>query len=48
MRSKWATPVVQKQRLAYMDNLNNKVRTLGDYETDHFNERLKNLKTFSN
>ena len=41
MRSKWSTPVVQKQRLAYMDNLNSKVRSRGTYETDQFNERLK-------
>jgi hypothetical protein len=40
MRSKWSTPVVQKQRVAYMDNLNMKVRSRGDFELDQFNERL--------
>jgi hypothetical protein len=46
MRSKWSTPVVQKQRLAYMDNLNSKVRTRGTYETDQFNERLMDLNIY--
>ncbi|CAF3477823.1 unnamed protein product [Rotaria sp. Silwood1] len=41
-RSKWSTPVVQKQRVAYMDNLNTKVRSRGTYETDQFNERRWN------
>ncbi|CAF2515663.1 unnamed protein product [Rotaria sp. Silwood2] len=41
-RSKWSTPVVQKQRVAYMDNLNAKVRSRGTYETDQFNERRWN------
>jgi len=45
-RSKWSTPVVQKQRLAYMDNLNSKVRSRGSHETDQFNERLKYLNIY--
>jgi len=40
MRSKWSTPAVQKQRLAYMDNLSSKVRSRGTRDTDQFNERL--------
>lgn len=44
MRTKYATPVVQKQRLAYMDNLNTKVRSRTDYETDRFNERFAKNK----
>ena len=39
-RSKWSTPVVQKQRLAYMDNLNSKANSGGSYGTDQFNERF--------
>lgn len=39
-RSKWSTPVVQKQRLAYMDNLTSKIRSRGPHETDQFNERF--------
>ncbi len=45
-KSKWSTPVVQKQRLAYMDNLNSKVRTRGVYETDQFNERLPDFNIY--
>ena len=37
-RTRYATPVVQKQRLAYMDNLNTKVRSRD--QTDQFNERF--------
>ncbi|CAF0934799.1 unnamed protein product [Adineta ricciae] len=37
--SKWSTPVVQKQRLAYMDKLNSKIRSRGFDATDQFNER---------
>lgn len=42
-RSKWSTPTVQKQRLAYMDNLRRKVRSrVAEEEVDEerFNERL--------
>ncbi|CAF2229853.1 unnamed protein product [Rotaria magnacalcarata] len=42
MRSKWSTPTVQKQRVAYMSNLNEKVRSRGNYELDQFNERRWN------
>jgi len=45
-RSKWSTPVVQKQRVAYMDNLNLKVRSRETYETDQFNERLIDLNIY--
>jgi hypothetical protein len=46
MHSKWSTPVVQKQRVAYMNNLTSKVRSRGTYETDQFNERLKYLNIY--
>ncbi|CAF0741925.1 unnamed protein product [Adineta steineri] len=42
MISKWSTPAVQKQRLAYMDNLNSKARSHGSYQTDQFNEKRWN------
>ena len=46
VRSKWSTPTVQKQRLAYMDNLTSKVRSRGTYETDQFNERSITLHVY--
>lgn len=46
-RSKWSTPVVQKQRLAYMDKLNSKVRSRGFDTTDQFNERYECLAMIS-
>lgn len=39
-RSKWSTPAVQKQRVAYMSNLNSKVRSRTTYDSDQFNERF--------
>ncbi len=39
IRSKWSKPIMQKQRMAYMDNLNAKKRSNVDHATDEFNER---------
>jgi hypothetical protein len=38
MRSKWSKPVMQKQRMAYMDNLNAKKRSNRNYDADDFSE----------
>ncbi|CAF1422223.1 unnamed protein product [Adineta steineri] len=38
VRSKWSKPIVQKQRMAYMSNLNQKKQANRHYEADDFNE----------
>jgi hypothetical protein len=37
--SKWSKPIMQKQRMMYMDNLNAKKRSNAGYADDQFNER---------
>jgi hypothetical protein len=39
IRSKWSKPIMQKQRMAYMSNLNQKKLVHRDVETDEFNEK---------
>ncbi len=39
VRSKWSKPIMQKQRMLYMDNLNAQKRSHVQHETDGFNER---------
>jgi hypothetical protein len=38
MYSKWSSPVMQKQRMAYMDNLNARKRVSKESRADHFSE----------
>jgi hypothetical protein len=42
IRSKWSKPIMQKQRMMYMDNLNAKKRSNVEQHTDEFNERRWN------
>ena len=46
MHLKWSKPVVQRQRLAYMNNLNAKARSCETHEADQFNERFTYVKFF--
>ena len=40
IRSKWAKPIMQKQRMNYMSNLNRKKHAHKEYEAqDDFNEK---------
>lgn len=39
MASKWSSPVMQKQRMAYMDNLNARKRSSRYKNSDQFNEK---------
>lgn len=44
VRSKWAKPIMQKQRMLYMDNLNAKKRSAAVATYDEFNERYVRLR----
>ena len=39
MYGKWSTPVMQKQRLAYMDKLNRQKKQTRSDRSDRFSER---------